>query len=163
MAFISGFASLNTEWLAPHDTINAIIKCADGSHGIFELSVAAPTQSRASVGNGTVITGTNGYITVDEIDVKDPVTGEEKPVFRVIIRSVAKDTHGKVGCEREEVIDEPVRGVELELASFFAVALEGKQDGLGDPRGALQDVAIIEAALKSNGELINLEKLVTPA
>ena len=163
MMYLSGFASLNVEWLAPHDTINALIKSADGSHGIFELSVAAPTQSRSSVGNGTIITGTDGYITINQTKAKDPVTGEEKSVFRVVIKSVTRDADGKVGPEREVVIDEPVRGVELELASFFAVALEGKEDGLGSPRGALQDVAIIEAALNSNGKLIDLEKLVAPA
>lgn len=163
MTYLSGFASLNLEWLAPQDTINAIIKSADGSHGIFELSNAAPTQSRSSVGNGTVITGADGYLTINQTKVKDPVTGDEKPVFRIIIKSVTRDADGKAGPEREEVIDEPVRGVELELASFFAAALEGKEDGLGSPRGALRDVAIIEAALNSGGKLIDLEKLVSPA
>lgn len=170
MAHLSGFASLNADWLAPHDTINAVVKSADGSHGVFELSVAAPTQSRASAsnGNGIIVTGTNGYITVDQATARDPVTGTEQPVFRVVIRSVSRDADGKqVGPEREEVIDEPMRGVELQLASFFAAALEGKGNndgnGLGSPRGALCDVAFIEAALNSHGELVDLEKLVTPA
>lgn len=154
---------MNVEWLAPHDTINAIIKSADGSHGIFELSNAAPTDSRSSIGNGTVITGTNGFLTINSTKIKDPVTGDEKSVFRIIIKSVTRDASGKAGPEREEVIDEPVRGVELELASFFAAALEGKEDGLGSPRGALLDVAVIQAALNSGGELIDLEKLVSPA
>lgn len=163
LTYLSGFASLNVERLAPQDTINAIIKAADGSHGIFELSVAAPTQSRSSVGNGIVITGTDGYLTVNQTKVKDPLTGDEKSVFRVIIKSVTRDADGKVGPERQEVIDEPIRGVEVELASFFAAALEGKEDGLGSPRGALRDVAIIEASLNSGGKLIDLEKLVSPS
>lgn len=163
MAYLSGFASLNLEWLAPQDTVNAIIKSADGSHGIFELSNAAPTQSRSSVGNGTVITGTDGYLTINQTKIKDPVTGDEMPVFRIVIKFVTRDAHGKAGPEREEVIDEPVRGVELELASFFTAALEGKDDGLGSPGGALRDVAVIEAALNSGGKMIDLEKLVSPA
>lgn len=164
MTSLSGFASLNSEWLAPHDTINAIIKTADGSHGTFELSFAAPIQSRESVGNhSTIITGTRGYMTIDLTKATDPVTRDEKPIFRIVIKSVSPVTDGKSGTEREDVIDEPMRGVELELASFFTVTSEGKEDGLGSPRGALRDVALIEAALKSNGNLIDLENLVAPA
>ena len=154
---------MNVEWLAPQDTINPILKAADGSHGIFELSAAAPTVSRSSVGNGIVITGTDGYLTVDETKIKDPVTGDEKSISRVTIKSVTRDADGKVSSEREEVIDEPVRGVEVELASFFSAALKGKDDGLGSPRGALRDVAIIEASSNSDGRLVDLERLISPA
>lgn len=162
MTFLSGFASLSVKWLAPQDTISAIVKCADGTHGVFELSVAAPTQTRSSAGNGIVVTGTDGHLTVTQTRVRDPITGDERPVFRITIKSVTRDADGKASPEREEVIDEPVRGVEVELAGFFAAALEGKEDGLGNPRGALRDVAIIEASLKSDGRLIDLEKLVAP-
>ena len=57
----------------------------------------------------------------------------------------------------EEVIEEEIKGVQVELASFFD-ALKGKDDGLGlgDPRGALADVAFIEAGLKSDGVLVEL-------
>ncbi|KAG1755291.1 uncharacterized protein EDB91DRAFT_1077261 [Suillus paluster] len=154
MTHLSGFASLNKEWLAPHDTINTIIKNADGSHGIFELSFAAPSPSRSDVGGGIVITGTDGWVQVQLIH------NVEQPVFRITIKSATRDANGVLGPEKEEVIDEPLRGVELEQASFFA-ALEGKDDGLGSLLGALKDVAIIEAALKSGGELIDLEKLVS--
>ncbi|EGN93485.1 hypothetical protein SERLA73DRAFT_189645 [Serpula lacrymans var. lacrymans S7.3] len=159
LTHLSGFASLNKDYLAPHDTINTILKAADGSHGIFELSFAAPSASRSSIGNGTIITGTDGYLTVAQTKVQDPVTGGDKSVFRVTIKSV-KTENGKAGPEKEEVIDEAVRGVELELASFFAAALEGKDDGLGDPLGALKDVALIQAALNSEGKLVDLENLV---
>ncbi|KAF8840141.1 NAD(P)-binding protein [Paxillus ammoniavirescens] len=161
MAYLSGFASLNVEWLEPQDTINAIIKSADGSHGIFELSFGAPTPSRESVGNGIVITGTDGFLTVNRTEVRDPITGNNKSIFRLTIKSATRGTDGKPGSEQEEVIDEPVRGVELELAGFFAAVLEGKDDGLGSPMGALQDVAVIEAALNSGGKLVDLEKLVS--
>ncbi|KIJ10684.1 hypothetical protein PAXINDRAFT_172088, partial [Paxillus involutus ATCC 200175] len=161
MAYLSGFASLNVEWLAPQDTINAIIKSADGSHGIFELSFGATTPSRESVGNGIVITGTDGYLTINRTEVKDPITGSNKSISRLTIKSAPRGADGKPGPEQEEVIDEPVRGVELELAGFFAAVLEGKDDGLGSPMGALRDVAVIEAALNSGGKLIDLERLVS--
>ncbi|KAG1726233.1 hypothetical protein EDB19DRAFT_1833528 [Suillus lakei] len=62
MTHLSGFASLNKECLAPHDTINTIIKNADGSHGIFELSFTAPSPSRSDADQGLVITGTDGWL-----------------------------------------------------------------------------------------------------
>ncbi|KAH7908442.1 hypothetical protein BJ138DRAFT_355779 [Hygrophoropsis aurantiaca] len=154
LTHLSGFASLNKEWLAPHDTINTIIKAADGSHGIFELSFAAPAASRSAVGNGTIITGTEGWLSVSQTKVND------KAVLRVTIKSAKPDAHGKLGPEKEEVIDEEVRGVQVELAGFFAAAYEQRDDGLGDPFGALKDVAIIEAALNSEGQPIDLVKLV---
>ena len=38
-------------------------------------------------------------------------------------------------------------------------ALDGEDDGLDGPRGTLVDVAVIEAALNSNGAAVNLGKL----
>lgn len=160
MTHMSGFASLNKEWLVPHDTINTIIKNADGSHGIFELSFAAPSPSRSDAGRGIVITGTDGWLEVQQTLARDLIRNVEKPIFRVTIKSATRDADGVLGPEKEEVIDEPIRGVELEQASFFA-ALDGKDDGLGSPLGTLKDVAVIEAALTSGGELIDLEKLIS--
>ncbi|KAG1744233.1 hypothetical protein EDB19DRAFT_1827115 [Suillus lakei] len=47
-------------------------------------------------------------------------------------QSATRDANGILGPEKEEVIDEPIRGVELEQASFFG-ALDGKVDGVGIP------------------------------
>lgn len=160
MTHLSGFASLNKEWLAPHDTINTIIKNADSSHGIFELSFAAPSPSRSDSGRDIVITGTDGWLQVQQTLARDLVHNVDKPIFRITIKSATRDANGELGPEKEEVIDEPIRGVELEQASFFA-ALDGKDDGLGSPLGALKDVAVIEAALTSDGKLIDLEKLIS--
>ncbi|KAG1785284.1 uncharacterized protein HD556DRAFT_1250178 [Suillus plorans] len=160
MTHLSGFASLNKEWLAPHDTINTIIKNADGSHGIYELSFAAPSPSRANAGGGLVFTGADGWLQVQQTRARDLIHNVEKPILRVTIKSATRDANGVLGPEKEEVIDEPIRGVELEQASFFA-AIDGKDDGLGSPLGALKDVAVIQAALTSGGELIDLEKLIS--
>lgn len=160
MTHLSGFASLNKEWLAPHDTINTIIKNADSSHGIFELSFAAPSPSRSDSGRDIVITGTDGWLQVQQTLARDLVHNVDKPIFRITIKSATRDANGELGPEKEEVIDEPIRGVELEQASFFA-ALDGKDDGLGSPLGALKDVAVIEAALTSDGKLIDLGKLIS--
>jgi len=161
MTHLSGFASLNKDWLAPHDTINSIIKTADGSHGTFELSFAAPSPSRSSAGGGggIIITGTDGWLQVQKTQARDFVHNIEKPVFRITIKSAARDANGVLGPEKVEVIDEPIKGVEMEQASFF-MALEGKDDGLGSPIGALKDVAVIEAALTSDGKLVDLQQLL---
>ncbi|KAH9947758.1 oxidoreductase family protein [Amylocystis lapponica] len=158
MKTLSGFASLNKKWLAPHDTINAAVQSADGSHGLVELTFAAPTESRASLaGNGITITGTDGWISVNQVQVLDggaPVGG-----LRVSINKLQKDKDGKEIGEKEEIIDKKTDGVPQEIARF-ARAINGQDDGFGTPRGALNDVAFIQAALNSNGAPIDLEKLV---
>lgn len=82
------------------------------------------------------------------------------PVFRVLIKSVIK-REGAPEEEKEEILEEPMRGVEVELQSFFEV-VSGKKNttDLGDPLDALRDVAFIQAALESDGNLVNLVDLV---
>jgi hypothetical protein len=62
--------------------------------------------------------------------------------------------------EREETFGGV--GVREEIRSWLAVA-GGHDDGLGlgDPRNALKDVAVIQAALRSNGQEVDLVKLAT--
>ncbi|KZP29864.1 oxidoreductase family protein [Athelia psychrophila] len=147
---ISGFASLNKDYLAPHDTIHTIMRCADGSQGIFELSFAAPFPSLTQAGNGVTVTGTCGWLLVTQ----------NQDVITTTIRSMTK-VDGELESEKEEVIEEKNwRGVECELKSFLNV-IAGEDDGLGNPLGALRDVAIIQAALNSQGKLVDLDKLIS--
>ncbi|OBZ77020.1 hypothetical protein A0H81_03114 [Grifola frondosa] len=158
MKTLSSFASLNKEWLAPHDTINAIVQSADGAHGIVELTFASPTPSRAELaGNGITITGTDGWLSVNQATVLDGDTSVR--VFRITIRKLQKDKDGKEVGETVEVLEEKVAGIEKELESFLQ-AIAGSNDELGSVQGALKDVAFIQAALTSNGSPIDLEKLV---
>ncbi|CCL99375.1 uncharacterized protein FIBRA_01393 [Fibroporia radiculosa] len=155
---LSGFASLSKEWLAPHDTINAVVKSADGAHGIVELTWGAPTASRSEKAfNGITITGTEGWLSVNQVKVIDgsrPVGG-----LRVTIRTVKRDQDGKEIGETEEIIDKETDGVPNEIR-FFINAILGSDNGLGSPAGALKDVAFIQAGLNSNGSPIDLENLV---
>lgn len=157
LTHLSGFASLNKDYLKPHDTINAVLKAADGSHGMYELTFAAPTESLTKQGNGMTVTGSSGWLFLTRAVVQDAGTASPKPVIRTTIHSISQED-GKLGPEKEEVIDEPASGVETELRSFFA-AINGSDDGLGNPAEALKDVAFIQAALNSEGELVDLEKL----
>jgi hypothetical protein len=101
-----------------------------------------------------IITGTDGWLSVNQVNV----TGSN--VLRITIKSMVK-IDGKADEEIEEIIEEPMRGVEVELASFFD-AMSGKDEGsaLGDPLGALRDVSFIQAALTSEGNLVDLTHLV---
>lgn len=152
---LSSFASLNKDYLLPHDTITTVARAGSHFHGTVMLSFAQPTRSRP-VGDSFVITGTDGWLSVSQVTIP----GSDIPVLRITIKSVLK-VEGKPDEEREEIIEEPMRGVQLELESFFA-AISGNHDALelGDPLGALRDVAFIQAALTSDGYLVDLTQLV---
>jgi len=149
IAYLTGFATLNKDYLAPHDTIVTALKTADGATGSFELTFAAPSSSLSEKANRTIIIGEQGWAEVGNA-TNDKGVGVIRTTF-----------HRQVGDEaRKEVpaIEEPRCGVESELQSFFE-AIGGKDDGLGEPREALKDVAIIQAALTSNGALVELDKM----
>jgi predicted dehydrogenase len=152
---LSGFASLNKDYLLPHDTINAVVRAGSHFHGTVVLTFASPTKSRP-VQDGFVITGTDGWLSVNQVTP----AGSNTPVLRVTIKSVVKKD-GEPDEEREEITEEPMRGVQLELGSFFD-AVSGNHDtlALGDPLGALRDVSFIQAALNSEGNLVDLTQLV---
>jgi len=170
---LTSYASLSREHLLPHDTITALISCSPAdatptepqpvdkpAHGIFELSFASPAPSRAGVGNTTIVTGTKGWLELSNAKIV-AVDGTEQSVVRVTIYKVThpQEKEGDVLTEEEEVVDEPVKGVDVEMASFVK-AIQGEDDGFGAPLGALRDVAIIQASLNSEGKVVDLEKLL---
>jgi predicted dehydrogenase len=151
LTHLSGFASLNKDYLLPHDTIHVIASADKKFHGIIEISYASPTKSLPA-GDRLVITGTKGWLSVNVVNKP----GTTDKFIRTVIKSVV------VGRpEEEEVIEKPESGIEAEFASFFD-AISGKDDGLGhgEPSSALHDVAFIQAALNSNGELVDLARLI---
>lgn len=150
---LSGFASLNKEYLKPHDTIDVIARAGSHFHGTVALTFASPTPS-PPVYDSFIITGTKGWLSVNQVTVAGV------PVLRVIIKSVSS-MDSKSNKEIEEIIEEPVKGVQVELGSFFNV-ISGKleESALGEPLGALRDVSFIQAALNSGGNLVDLADLV---
>ncbi|KAI8989027.1 oxidoreductase family protein [Trametes punicea] len=149
MKTVSAFASLAKDILLPHDTINAVVKSDDGSHGLVELTWGAPTLSRSKeAGNNITITGTEGWIEVTRMN----------GIIRVSVKTIARDKDGKPTGETAEVIDEKEVGVQREIQGFLQ-AIHGSDDGVDDPRGTLVDVAFIEAALNSNGAPVDLVEL----
>lgn len=154
LTHLSAFASLNKDFLKPYDTIHSIAKAGDSFHGIVEISFALPTNS-APAGDLISVTGTDGWLSVNQVNKP----GMEGTFIRTVIRSVVK-VKGKPNEEKEEIIEVAQNGIVAEFASFFD-AIQGKDElGLGDPFNALSDVAFVEAALNSNGELVDLIKLL---
>lgn len=118
------------------------------------MTFGAPHPAADAAMGGTAITvlGSHGWVS------QKPVQVDGKDVSQVVLRRVKVDGKG----EEEEISrDFDNRGVQVELESWLN-AIANKNDGLGfgDPRNALQDVALIEAALKSNGRSVDLTKLV---
>ncbi|EJD01910.1 NAD-binding protein [Fomitiporia mediterranea MF3/22] len=167
MKQVTSFASLSRPHLPPHDTVTALISCTSSSdkasepkdkkaHGIFELSFAAPAPSRSKVGNTTIITGDKGWL-----QIATGVKVGEKNVVRVTVHVVTheQEKEGDELEEKEEIIEEEQKSIKLEISSFLD-ALKGTDDGIGNPRAALVDVAVIQAALTSEGVPVDLDKLV---
>ncbi|KAF9447996.1 oxidoreductase family protein [Macrolepiota fuliginosa MF-IS2] len=155
LTHLSGFSSLNKDYLAPHDTVHTIVKAGPKIRGTAELTWASPTKSRPTA-DGFVISGSNGWISVNQIHKP----GSNAPIIRATIHSNFKSDSGAEE-EKEEVIEELYSGVKAELTSFFA-AIKGQDDGknLGDPLAALSDVAFVQAALNSEGNLVDLTQLI---
>ena len=155
LTHLTGFASLNKDHLKPHDTIHTVAKAGNHFHGIVEMTFASPTSSSPQA-DEFVVTGTDGWLSVNEVDVP----GKDASVMRITVKSVVK-VEGKPEEEKEDIIDVSAStGVQVELQSFFD-AIAGNDDGLGlgDPQAALGDVAFIQASLNSNGEVVDLVKL----
>lgn len=157
LTHLSGFASLNKAYLAPHDTVHTIVQAGSGIKGTADLTWAHPTKSRP-VTEGFLICGTSGWVSVNQISKQ--IGPDPFPVIRVAIHSVVKADDGNES-EKEEIIEEKSVGVEAELTSFFA-AVRGQDDGkgLGSPLAALGDVAFFQAALNSQGNLVDLTQLM---
>ncbi|TFY64793.1 hypothetical protein EVJ58_g2367, partial [Rhodofomes roseus] len=101
--------------------------------------------------------GTDGWLSVDSVKILDgpkSVGG-----MRVTVVTAQKDKDGNVTGETEEINEQVSDGVPNEL-QFLVNAINGSDNGLGTPLGALRDVAFIEAALNSKGSPIDVEKLM---
>ncbi|KAI0649809.1 oxidoreductase family protein [Trametes meyenii] len=146
---VSAFASLAKDILPPHDTINAIVKSVDGSHGLVELTWGAPAPSRAKdAGNNITVTGTEGWVEVTRAN----------GVMSIVVKTITRDKDGKPTGEQLQVTEAKEVGIEKEIESFLG-AIDGTDDGIDAPRSTLVDVAFIEAALNSGGAPVDVVEL----
>lgn len=107
-----------------------------------------PPEGRTS--NGLVVTLLNGVLIVEQ-------TFDRQFVSTLI------PAEGS-GLEKKTITTKQV-GVEVEIKMFVnavQAAKEGREnkENFGEPRGALWDLSVVEAMLKSNGKEINLESLI---
>ncbi|KAJ4479354.1 hypothetical protein J3R30DRAFT_3477681 [Lentinula aciculospora] len=153
---LSGFASLNKEYLLPHDTIHCVVRAGSSYHGIVEMTFASPTKSIPASEN-IVITGSKGWLACNS-------TSEGFKMVIKFVEEMSKSGEEKEYKEEEKIMLFPGKGVETELAAFFDdIVTQGTGKSaldVGNPRNALKDVAFIEAALNSKGNLIDLVGLV---
>ncbi len=151
---VTGFTSLSRKYLAPQDTITSVIKCENGAYGTFELTFASPSGTLSKKRNGIVVTGTKGWLETGYATNDQGVQ---------VLRTIIHHASGKSDIpDTEEIIEEPTCGVVKEIESFVK-AVQGEDDGkgLGIPSAALQDVAVIQAALTSNGNAVDLKALLS--
>jgi len=148
------------------------------AHGVLELAFSAPTASRSSPqnGNGTIFTGAAGFITLSRGKFADG-SGKLSVEVTKVVKSKGPDGEDKE-TESVTTYEEKERGVEVEIGAFLraispvsrsvisneSLAYKGGSgaylDHIGEPRGALQDVAIIQAGLTSAGKEVDLVGLV---
>ncbi|KAJ8515614.1 hypothetical protein ONZ45_g6970 [Pleurotus djamor] len=172
LTHISSFAALNKSYLPPHDTVHLILKASSQTanapqaqkdiNGSMYLTWANPTKVKSAT-DEIVVTGEKGWISV-AVNWGDG----NGPFIRVksVVAVVKKggDGDGDAVEEEEEDVEEvedvPMEGVKCELKAFFdAIAGKGGE-GLGEPRNALVDVAVIQAALNSEGSVVDLKELL---
>ncbi|KIO22407.1 hypothetical protein M407DRAFT_118073 [Tulasnella calospora MUT 4182] len=148
---LSGHASLTKPYLLPHDSIQSVLALDSGAHGILELSFAAPSSARGE--SLTVITGTEGFL---ELTSGKNETGVQGWTIKTVVGT--KDP-------KEEKQFYKGQGIDNEIEWFVQAVLKGEQNSVsvGEPRGAIRDVALIQAALTSGGALVDIKKLVEEA
>ena len=173
-------ASLHRTHLPPHDTIMAIAlpptasltsahgpptklkginKESDipaeigksGPQGTILLTFATPDlPSGSKVPGGLVVTTLYAQVVVEQKGGKWVVT----------------TTGAKGSGVESETKEGPSEGVKVEVGMFgraVAAAKQGQsatEEDFGTPRGALWDVAVIEACLTSDGKPLNVEELI---
>jgi predicted dehydrogenase len=176
-------ASLHRTHLLPHDTVialalpgdqatveshgpptalNAIRKREDvpveigrsSPQGTIFLSWAMPDiPEEHRQPNGITVTCLNGQVTVRQVGF---VTREW-----VVTLTAARDSGIESGmwAEKWSGVDREV-GMFARAVSAAKAGRENAEENFAEPRGALWDLAVIEACLTSNGNAVDIEKLI---
>lgn len=131
------------------------------------MTFASPTETRPP-GDALIIAGTKGWISVNTTYRDGNPFIRARTIKRVKKGSKETISNGEEDEEedQEEITETPGSGVRVELQAFFGAVEnvargQGAVDNLGDPSHALWDVAFIEAALKSDGRLVDFGKLLS--
>ena len=179
-ASIISSASLHRTHIPPLDTVIALAlppaSAITEAHGpttklkpIHSLS-DIPSEIGKSGPTGTILLT---WATPDVPNEKKPLSGMDITTTNAQITVKRGGSGWEVsvsGAKGSDVEDQtfegPSEGVKVEIAMFgraVGEAKEGKsfsEEDLGTPRGALWDLAVIEACLTSNGKPVELAPLV---
>ncbi|OXG36200.1 NAD-binding Rossmann fold oxidoreductase family protein [Cryptococcus neoformans Bt120] len=141
---LSAHTALNNEHLPPYDWLSVITRSEPNNiHGQILIDYGA--RGREPMWE-LRLTGSEGEIYSEDIDDN----GVDS--IRVQVRS------GKFERTNREIKIFPKTGVYEEQRRFFE-AIAGKPDEYGSVQGALNDVALLQAALTSNGNEVALNTL----
>ncbi|KAJ9091460.1 hypothetical protein QFC19_009104 [Naganishia cerealis] len=170
---VVAFKSLNRTHVGPHDTIVAIASnpsLTTSPHGPeFPQPTIAPQGIGKSMPTGTIT-----------FSFANPRTPDFRPPSLTVtcVNGVVRLEGGKDWTVKVETEDEAVQksvgaaasaqgqafpssGVEEEVAQFArAVLKQGDKVNRAEPRAALWDLALLEGCLTSDGNLVDLTKLV---
>ena len=164
-------ASLHRTHLPPHDTIMAIALPPTASltsaHGppTKLKGITKESDIPAEIGKS----GPQGTILLT-FATPDLPSGSKVPgglvVTTLYAQVVVEQKGGQWGVTTTETKEGPSEGVKVEVGMFgraVAAAKQGQsatEEDFGTPRGALWDVAVIEACLTSDGKPLNVEELI---
>lgn len=171
---VVAFKSLNRTHVGPHDTITAIgsnPNLTTSPHGPdFPQPTVAPQGIGKSTPQGTitfsfanprtpqfrgpslVVTCLNGVVRLEG--------GQKWTVYVESEDEAVVKAAGQAAKPEGEAF--PSAGVEEEVAQFARAVLgKGEKEiNRAEPRGALWDLALLEACLTSDGKVVDLSKLV---
>ncbi|KAF9258335.1 NAD(P)-binding protein [Marasmius fiardii PR-910] len=151
------FASLNKPYLAPKDTVHAILKTPK-YNGTLDFTWAWPVKPQPN-SDETIIMGSQGYIGIARRKA------EEGGGWNVTMKSLVSGSNEYK--ETEETYAFRSQGVWEEFKAFFDVVFGGGGEAkspvgsfeIGDPMNALFDVAFIQGMLDSDGTILDLGEL----
>ncbi|KAJ3209421.1 hypothetical protein HDU67_006211 [Dinochytrium kinnereticum] len=138
---LSAFSNQSQPHLPPCDTLSATLRLASGSIGTFNACYGSKKRDMRFL-----VVGNEGHV---------DVTRRPRPedgVWEYVVEFETCD--GEKGCERF-VSD----GVVKEVEAFGRSVVGGRVDVRGEPGQAFVDLAVIEAMLRSEGKVVELERL----
>ncbi|ORY57679.1 hypothetical protein BCR35DRAFT_319434 [Leucosporidium creatinivorum] len=140
---VSALTSLNNEYLAPSDTLHALITCEDGSVGTFQLSFGS---SPTFVQEELRLVGSTGHLSVSAA-----TAGARQAGFAVSVHAGGSDKPKETFYESN--------GVELAIRCFLKAVLgeatEEEEQRAGAER-ARRDVEFVLKCLGSEGKPVKL-------
>ncbi|KAI8834301.1 hypothetical protein BC829DRAFT_458608 [Chytridium lagenaria] len=138
VSHVSALTHLSQPHLPPVDTLSATLRTIKGSTGTLNMTYGSSIQKEMRL----LVVGEEGFVDVSR-------RGRVGGGWEWVVRFESKEGKG------EEVGG--VDGVENEVVAFGEAIAKGNVDERGAPEEAFRDLALLEAMLKSNGNMVEVE------